>query len=357
MMRENEEKLELFGIPADKLGEEFEKIGEQKFRAKQVMKWIYEHRQFDFAQMTDLPLELRDWLNNNAIISIPETAEVARSEDNSAKFLFKLSDGKFVESVYIPDLKNNRHTVCLSAQIGCKYDCSFCATGKMGFVRNLTSTEIIGQLYEIREYIQVGGNNLTNVVFMGMGEPMDNLDAVIDAIKVILADVGFGLGHRRVLVSTVGIPEGILKLMKTSLRTKLAISLNAPNNKLRTKIMPVNKKYSIESFIPLIDEYVQYCKRWVTMEYVMLAGINDSLKQAHQLVELLKGLPVKINLIPYNPIEEVDFKPSDDRTIMRFQSYLLANSVVATIRQSSGKDIKGACGQLIADFTLTKNSN
>jgi len=286
-----------YGIPPDKLAEKFEEIGERKFRAKQIMKWLYAHDVFDFYQMTDIPVDV-------------------------------------------------------SSQVGCKFGCKFCATGKLGFSRNLSSTEIIGQIYEVKKYIEQGGNNLTNIVFMGMGEPLDNLDAVVDSIKVLTADVGFGIGHRKILVSTVGIPEKIEKLMTSGVKPKLAISLNAPNNRLRSKIMPISKKYPIESLFPLVQKYYKYSKRWVTFEYVMFAGVNDSLKFADELVRSIKDLPVKVNLIPFNEVDGIDFKRPDDRIVLRFQSYLLANSIVATIRQSKGRDISGACGQLAGKEVL-----
>jgi len=345
-------KFESIGIPPKKLATQFEKLGERRFRAKQVMKWIYSRNILDFEQMTDLPTELRLWLTENGKITLPETVEVARSNDGSAKFLFRLDDGKLVESVYIPDKNRDRNTICVSSQVGCKFDCAFCATGKMGFSRNLSSTEIIGQIYIVRQYIAQGGKNLTNIVFMGMGEPLDNLDAVVDSIEVLNVDVGFGIGHRKILVSTVGIPEQIEKLMNSDIKPKLAISLNAPNNRLRSKIMPINKKYPIENLFPLVQKYFKYSKRWVTFEYVMFAGINDSLKFADELVRLIKDLPIKVNLIPFNEIDGFDFKRPDDRIVMRFQSYLLANSLVVTIRQSKGRKIAGACGQLAGKEVL-----
>ncbi|MCD6532446.1 23S rRNA (adenine(2503)-C(2))-methyltransferase RlmN [bacterium] len=352
MGAQGEKKFELMGIPPEKLGRQFEQIGERKFRAKQLMKWIYAHGNFDFSTMTDIPVSLRQYLAENASITLPEIAEVAGSSDGSTKFLFRLQDGAYVESVYIPDRERGRHTVCLSSQVGCKFGCVFCATGKMGFVRNLTSTEIVGQLYLVREHIRVGGNDLTNVVFMGMGEPLDNLDAVLDAIRVMVADVGFGLGLRKILISTVGIPEGIKKIMQTDVRPKLAISLNAPDDELRSKLMPVNKKYPIRTLVELVPEYAKYSRRWVTFEYVLFGGVNDSLEHAHKLVQLIAGLPAKVNLIPYNEVEGIEFRRPDDRDVLRFQSYLLANSIVATIRYSKGRDIHGACGQLAGRFVL-----
>ncbi len=347
-------KFELMGIPPEKLGRQFEEIGERKFRAKQLMKWIYAHGNFDFSTMTDIPMALRQYLAENASITLPEIAEVARSSDGSAKFLFKLEDGAYVESVYIPDNERGRHTVCLSSQVGCKFGCAFCATGKLGFRRSLTSTEIVGQLYRVREYIRDGGNDLTNVVFMGMGEPLDNLDAVLDAIRVMVSDVGFGLGHRKILISTVGIPEGIKRIMETDVRPKLAISLNAPDDELRSKLMPINKKYPIRTLIELVPEYAKYSRRWVTFEYVLFGGVNDSLEHAHKLVQLIAGLPAKVNLIPYNEVEGIDFRRPNERDVLRFQSYLLANSIVATIRYSKGRDIHGACGQLAGKFVMNE---
>jgi len=346
-----QEKFELFGIPVEKLAEKFSEIGDKPFRAKQACKWIYAHGLFDFQQMTDMPKKLRDWLGENAVISLPELVEIARADDASSKFLFELDDGNLVEAVHIPDIERAKQTVCLSSQVGCKLGCAFCATGQMGFVRNLSSTEIVGQLYHLCDYVRQGGNEITNIVFMGMGEPLDNLPDVLDSIRVMLSDVGFGIGHRKVLISTVGIPEGIREIMGTGLRPKIAISLNAPDNELRSRLMPVNKKYPIESWLPLIPEYAQYSRRWVTFEYVLLDGINDSLECAEKLRRLMQGLPVKVNLIPFNNIVErrenaKEFERPDMRTVLRFQSYLLTNGIVATIRISRGSSIFGACGQL-----------
>ncbi len=346
------EKKELFGIPPDELGHFFESIGEKRFRAKQICKWIYSHDVFDPMAMTDLPMALRDWLSENAKFTLPEVVELAKSEDGAVKFLLKLSDGELVETVYIPNPEQKRHTVCLSSQIGCKFGCRFCATGMMGFRRNLSSTEIVGQLYIARNYIRDTGNQLTNVVFMGMGEPLDNLDEVLRAIKVMLSGVGFGLGHRRILISTIGIPDGIEKIIGSGLKPKLAISLNAPDDQLRARLMPATKKYPISSWLPLVPKYAEYSRRWVTFEYVMFDGINDSLIHANELVKLIKGLPAKVNLIPYNEVDGVDLKPPDRRMVLRFQSYLLANGIVATIRYSKGKDISGACGQLAAKSVM-----
>lgn len=350
-MKQADKKIELLGIPREKLGEIFKAVGEKPFRAKQVMKWIYSHSKGlssdDFMEMTDLPRAFRVFLAENSCVTVPENVEVFRSSDGSAKFLFTTDNEEFFEAVYIPDHERKRHTVCLSCQIGCRWNCSFCATGTIKKVKNLRSSEIVGQLLVVREYIRQGGNELTNVVFMGMGEPMDNLHEVINSIKVIISDVGFGLGHRRVLISTAGIPEGINRLINSDVRPKLAISLNAPDDELRSKIMPINEVYPIKSWLELIPQYAIHSKRWVTLEYVMFQDVNDTLVHADALVHLVKGLPVKVNLIPYNEVAGFPFKRPQDRILLRFQSYLLANGISATIRYSKGRDINGACGQLV----------
>ena len=342
-------KIELFGVPPDALAQTLAAFCPQKFRAKQICKWIYGKGAFDFNEMTDLPKELRDKLADSAMISLPETIEEMRADDGAAKFLFQLSDGLKIESVYIPDAARGKHTICLSTQVGCKFACKFCATGAIGFKRNLTSTEIVGQLYIAREYARHGGNEITNVVFMGMGEPLDNLDAALDAIKVMLSDVGFNLGHRKILISTIGFADGINKIMASGLRPKLAISLNAPDNELRAELMPATRKFPIESWLALVPEYAKHSKRYVTFEYVLLRDVNDSLEHANALVKLMKSLPAKINLIPYNRVAGSPFASPDNRIVLRFQSYLLANGITATIRQSKGGAIAGACGQLVAE--------
>ncbi len=351
-MEIDNEKKELMGIPPEELGELLVALGHKKFRGKQISKWLYSNSIHDPEKMTDIPRTLRTWLKENCRITLPEIIEVARSDDGATKFLMQLEDNELTETVYIPDLENDRNTACISTQVGCRFKCAFCATGTLDFHRNLSSTEIIGQLYLTRDYIRESGVELTNIVIMGMGEPLDNLEQVIRALKVMLSDTGFGIGHRRVLISTIGIPDGIKTLMQTGLKPKLAISLNAADDKLRTKLMPINKRYPIASWINLTDEYAKYSHRWVTFEYVMIENVNDSLIHADQVVKLIKGRPAKVNLINLNTVDGLPFKPTSKKNMLRFQSYLLSNSIVATIRKSKGQDVSGACGQLAAKSVM-----
>jgi 23S rRNA (adenine2503-C2)-methyltransferase len=344
----DESKYELIGVSLKNLEKFFVGTGEKPFRAKQISKWIYSANMFDFAQMTDIPTPLRFELAEIASVTLPATTQTFASDDGATKFLFELTDGTPIETVYIPDPEAEKNTVCVSSQAGCKFGCTFCATGKSGFTRNLTSSEIVGQLFAVRDYISTGGKNLTNVVFMGMGEPLDNLDAVIESIRVFVSEYGFGLGHRRILISTVGVPDGIARLLDCDLRPKLAVSLNAPNDELRSQLMPANVKYPIASWIGLVKKYAEHSKRWVTFEYALIAGVNDSLEHATQLFKLIRNLPCKVNLIPLNKIDNCKFDTPDQKIVERFQSFLLSNGIVATIRRSKGGSVGGACGQLAA---------
>ncbi len=344
----SEHKIELLGIPPDKLGARFELHGERAFRAKQICKWLYSRNITDFNSMTDLPTTFREFLRENALFSLPQVIAVVQDDDGTAKFLFELVDGKRVEAVFIPDDEREKNTICVSSQVGCAMGCTICATGAMGFTRNLSSTEIIGQVVEVKRFLESSGRQLTNVVFMGMGEPLANLDSVCDAIRVLLSDYCFGLGHRKILISTVGLIEGIDALIATELKPKLAISLSAPTDELRAKIMPTAKKYSIEELCKAAVRYAEHNRRWVTFEYVLIDGFNDDIECAKKLTELIKDLPVKVNLIPLNPIYNSTFVPAPNRIILRFQAFLLANAITATVRFSKGSSLQGACGQLAA---------
>jgi len=336
-----ETKVNLKGLPQQELEKFFVSLGEKPFRARQVMKWIYGKNETDFNRMTDLSVPLRSKLSEVAVIKSIKLVERLKSKDDSEKFVFELEDGERIESVFIPT--KERQTLCISTQAGCPMGCLFCATGKIEYKRNLTAFEIIDQLIQVGVFTGMHGY-ISNVVFMGMGEPLLNLPAVVDAIRIMLSDFGFKMGARKITVSTCGLPEKIRELADTGLRVKLAISLNAPTDAIRKRLMPATAK--VEDIISAAKYYAEKTGRWVTFEYVLISGVNDKIEHAKKLKELIEGVPAKVNLIPYNPIPGVQFKPPDTKTILRFQAYLFENHITAIIRESRGQDILGACGQL-----------
>lgn len=320
----------------------FEKMGEKKFRAEQMMKWLYRHRVRDFEFMTDISIPLRAKLARDYSIGRLEIADILESKDKTAKFLFKLEDDYNIESVRIPT--EERETACISSQVGCLLGCRFCATASMGFKRNLSSNEIIGQFIGMEESLET---SFSNVVFMGMGEPMLNLDEVIKAIEILIDDCAIGLGHRKIVVSTVGIPEKIETLRKTELKPRLAISLNAPNEKIRKSLMPkASAIASIDNILNSASEYSIHTARWFTIEYVLIKSVNDSIEQAMELSRLIKDRPCKVNLIRHNRIENCPFNAPSQETAIEFMSTLLSEGITATIRESRGEADSAACGQL-----------
>ena len=338
-------KVELKGLSPGKLEEFFVGLSEKPFRARQLMQWIYKRGEFDFAKMTDLPLPLRDKLLSIAKISSIKLVETKVAKDGTKKFLFELDDKNRIESVLIPTI--NRKTLCISSQVGCPMACAFCATGLMGFKRNLTPAEIIDQLLQVT-LNEPNIVRITNLVFMGMGEPLLNYGNVCDAIEIMRSDYSFGLGARKITLSTSGISAKIRKLANSSLRIKLAISLCSAKERVRKELMP--KASSISETIDAAKYYTQKTGRWVTIEFILLGGISDSLDEAKRLVKLIKGEHIKVNLIPYNPVPGLELKPPSKRNIYRFQAFLLENYITATIRESKGQDILGACGQLAAGY-------
>ncbi|HHS51039.1 MAG TPA: 23S rRNA (adenine(2503)-C(2))-methyltransferase RlmN [candidate division Zixibacteria bacterium] len=339
-------RLDLLGLPREELEKMFFGIGERPFRAKQILKWIYRHRFRDFEPMTDMPIPLRVRLAEDCSIGRLKVADKAASPDGATKLAFALDDGAIVEAVHIP--AEGRHTACLSTQVGCALGCKFCATGAMGFVRNLTSREIVGQLLGVEEEL---GIELTNVVLMGMGEPLMNFEAVSWALDLFSDDNALALGHRRTTLSTVGIPAKIDELLESGLKPKLAISLNAPNDKLRAQIMPEAVKIaSIAEILDSASRYATATARWFTVEYVLLGGVNDSITHADALAELLIERPCKVNLIKYNPVEGKEFHAPKDADVENFLGYLCSAGLTATLRQSKGAGISAACGQLASSI-------
>jgi len=327
----------------------FETLDEKPFRADQVLKWLYHHGASDVDQMTNLSIALRDKLKSQTEIYVPEVETDHLSADGTSKWTFRLRGGNGIETVFIPE--KNRGTLCVSSQIGCALDCSFCATGRQGFNRNLTTGEIIGQVWLATQLLAekpaTQNHRITNVVMMGMGEPLLNFNHLVRALNLMLDDNGYGLSKRRVTVSTSGVLPAMDKLKET-VDVSLAVSLHAPNDELRTRLVPLNVKYPV-------GELMDACRRWVgagdrkrhiLFEYVMLEGVNDQPQQARELVKLLKGFPCKVNLIPFNPFPMSGYKRSSNKSVERFWKILNDNRIVATRRKTRGDDIEAACGQL-----------
>ena len=303
------------------------------------------------SQMTDLSKALRDQLQQLAQITVPETVTVQQSSDSTRKWLLRFEDGNCIETVFIPE--QDRGTLCVSVQVGCSLNCTFCATAKQGFSRNLTTAEIIGQLLTVKTDLQAlgyGDRPITNVVLMGMGEPLLNYDAVVAALHLMLDDLSFGMSRRRVTLSTAGIVPAMERLA-LDCPVSLAVSLHATNNDLRDELVPLNRKYPIEQLLQACHQYVAgENKRHITFEYVMLKGINDSKGEAQILARLLSGLPAKINLIPFNKSPGIEYECSDQSTIDVFREVLLSDGLMTITRRTRGEDIEAACGQLAGRF-------
>ncbi len=336
------ERYELIGLTYNDLIEYFNAIGEKPYRAKQLLKWAYKSRLRDFEPMTDMPIPLRGKLAERAQLGRLKVVDVAKSRDGATKLALGLSDGNIIEAVHIPSAE--RDTACISSQVGCAFECKFCATGGAGFVRNLDSSEIIGQFIALEEYL---GKSMTNVVFMGMGEPLQNLEQVCRVLELFADDNAFGLGHRRVTLSTVGIPKKIKELLKTGLKPKLAISLNAPDDELRRLLMPRAAQIAnITEILEAASRYATQTGRWFTVEYVLMRGVNDTLSHADILAHSIHDLPCKVNLITYNSFQGSRYSAPSHDAVTKFQGYLLSAGITATLRESKGQSISAACGML-----------
>nr|WP_282557601.1 bifunctional tRNA (adenosine(37)-C2)-methyltransferase TrmG/ribosomal RNA large subunit methyltransferase RlmN [Providencia burhodogranariea] len=348
----NSQKINLLDLNRKQMREFFAQMGEKPFRADQVMKWIYHYCYDDFDQMTDINKVLRAKLKEVAEIRAPEVAEEQRSSDGTIKWAITVG-GQQVETVYIPE--DDRATLCVSSQVGCALECKFCSTAQQGFNRNLRVSEIIGQVWRAAKIIgslkSSGRRPITNVVMMGMGEPLLNLNNVVPAMEIMLDDFGFGLSKRRVTLSTSGVVPALDKL-GDMIDVALAISLHAPTDDVRDEIVPINKKYNIETFLSSVRRYLSKSNAnsgRVTVEYVMLDHINDSIEQAHQLAECLKDTPSKINLIPWNPFPGAPYNRSSNSRIDRFSKVLMEYGFTTIVRKTRGDDIDAACGQLAGD--------
>ena len=333
-----------FTLPA--LTEWFAAQGEKPFRARQVFQWIHQRGVADFDAMTDLAKSLREKLKEIAEVRAPAVLSEHRSDDGTVKWLFDVGIGNGIETVFIPE--EDRGTLCVSSQVGCALDCKFCSTGRQGFNRDLTVGEIIGQVWVAVQRLrsESAPRPITNVVMMGMGEPLNNFAPVVGAMSIMLDDHAYGLSRRRVTLSTSGVVPNIRKL-KEALPVALAVSLHAPNDAIRSRIMPINDAYPIAKLLDACRDYLEVAPRdFITFEYVMLEGVNDAPEHAHELARLLETVPSKVNLIPFNPFPDSGFTRTDMARVKRFQRILLDAGYVATIRRTRGDDIDAACGQL-----------
>jgi 23S rRNA (adenine2503-C2)-methyltransferase len=319
-----------------------EQQGIAPYRAGQILRWIYHRGATSFSDMTDLSKDLRSFLSERLFISRLEVDQVQTSRDGSRKYLFRLKDGQHIESVLIPE--PGHWTLCISTQVGCGMGCAFCLTGQGGLVRNLEPAEIVGQICAVRDELS-GDTPLTNVVFMGMGEPLANYKNVVQAIRTIAGNNGLQFSNRRVTLSTAGLPSGIDDLGK-DVKVNLAVSLNAPDNDTRSRLMPINRTYPIEKLLSACRRFPLPSRRTIMFEYILIAGVNDAPEDAEKLAKLLRPLRAKINLIPFNPFDGTEFERPGDDVIEAFQQVLMTRHYTAVIRHSKGADICAACGQL-----------
>jgi 23S rRNA (adenine2503-C2)-methyltransferase len=333
-------------------------MGEKPFRARQLMKWIYRRAVGDFESMTDLGKDFRRRLAEVAEIRVPEVVVAQSSGDGTRKWLLRLASGQGIEMVFIPE--PGRGTLCISSQVGCTMDCTFCSTAQQGFNRNLDTAEIIGQVWLANRelgYSPDGDRVITNVVFMGMGEPLANYRNVVPAAEVMMDDLGLDISRRRVTISTSGLVPQMIRIADET-NVALAVSLHAPNDELRNELVPINRRHPIRDLLDACWHYVERQNaRSVTFEYVMLDGVNDRPEHARQLVGLLRGRPAKVNLIPFNPFPGTRYRRSTEEAIVRFRDLLMKGGVIATIRRTRGDDIDAACGQLVgrvSDRTTTR---
>lgn len=346
------EKTNLTGMPQAALEQFFSVLGEKPYRARQLQKWIYQRGVTDFTAMTDFSKSLRDELGQRATIEFPRVISKHESIDGTIKWLIASGSGQAVETVFIPE--PGRGTLCISSQVGCALDCAFCATGAQGFNRNLTAAEIIGQVWHANQVLPRrahGAYAVTNVVFMGMGEPLANYRNVVRSVELLLSDCAYGLSRRRVTVSTSGIVPHIDRL-GDECNVSLAVSLHASNDTLRNRLVPINKVHPMDELLEACWRYAaKHANRFVTFEYVMMRGVNDALSQADELAAVLRDKPAKVNLIPFNRFPGTEFSRSPAETIMHFQNRLRRRGLVVTTRKTRGDDISAACGQLAGKVT------
>jgi len=340
--------INLLNFDRESLRDYFKSLGDKPFRADQVIQWIHQYGYQSFDKMTNLSQALRTYLSEHCVVQPPKVVQEQKSKDGTCKWLFQLEDGAYIETVFIPE--DDRGTLCISSQVGCPLNCHFCATARLGFKRNLTVAEIIGQLWVVvRALSEADGRHdrkVTNVVMMGMGEPLLNLENVLPALNLMMDDLAYCLSKYRVTVSTVGIVPGMDRLSEES-NVSLAVSLHAPNDELRSQIMPINQKYSVQAVIDACKRFfAKDKKRKVSFEYIMLDGINDRPIHARELVRLLSQLPCKVNLIPFNACPNIPYQSSTPEALEKFRNILMAAGIHTVTRKTRGADIQAACGQL-----------
>ncbi|PKM77744.1 MAG: 23S rRNA (adenine(2503)-C(2))-methyltransferase RlmN [Firmicutes bacterium HGW-Firmicutes-15] len=350
-----ENKTELLGMDIGDLENYLLSQGQPRFRAKQIYGWIYRKEVSSFYEMSDIPKELRLRLDENATISIPRVLKQRVSKDNTRKFLLEMKDKKKVETVLIPQGgdKNDRYSLCISTQVGCPVGCAFCATGASGFQRSLQAYEMAGQVLgsrrELAKRLKIQDRQLiTNIVYMGMGEPMLNYDEVLKSVYMLNDHRGIDIGQRHITISTAGEVKGIQRLAREKIQITLAVSLHACNNELRSRLIPLNRKYPLELLMESVAEYIEISGRRVTFEYIMLDGVNMDLTDARAMIKLLKPLLANVNLIPYNEVSGLEFKRPSPGQIRQFYNWLTEGGLNVTLREERGSDIEAACGQLAA---------
>ena len=353
---ETETRPNLIGLSRANLRTLFAELGEKPFRAEQILKWIHQRGVLDLDAMTDISKTLRERLKESTVISLPRVVQDFPSEDGSRKWIIEVASGSRVEMVFIPEA--GRGTLCVSSRAGCSLDCSFCATGKQGFNSNLTSAEIIGQLWWANKELGAfsgsesdgGGARVSNVVMMGMGEPLLNFDNVMEAINLMMDDCAYGLSKRKVTISTSGVVPAIERLQDFT-DASLAISLHAPNDELRSKIMPINRRYPIAQLLASVRSYMESLpdRRVPVIEYTLIKGVNDHRQHARELAELLRTFPCKINLIPFNPFALSDYRRPSASAISNFRQILQQAGYTVTVRTTRADDIGAACGQLVGE--------
>lgn len=340
------DKINLYGLEMSKLEQLMVERGQKKFRAVQLYTWMYEKEAQSFDEMTDISLSFREVLKSDFNLELPKIFTKQESKDGTIKLLLELGDGSKVETALMPYRYGN--AICVTSQVGCNMSCAFCASGLLKKKRNLEAHEIVGQVLVMNQLLKDKGERVSHVVVMGTGEPFDNYDNVMDFIRIINHPKALAIGARHITVSTCGLVPGIMRYAKEGLQTNLAISLHAPNDVIRNQLMPISKAYPMDQLMEAVHYYEKESGRRVTFEYIMLKDINDSIECAEQLVKLIRGTLAYVNLIPYNPVDEKDFRRSDEKQVHRFFSYLMQHGITTTVRKEFGNDIDAACGQLRA---------
>lgn len=334
--------VDIKNLTVEELSSFIAHLGKERFRATQIIKWVYQKKAESFDEMTNLARDFRETLKGIAFISSLQPIKIEVSKDGTKKYLFRFLDGDSIESVLIPDEK--RLTLCISSQVGCPLECGFCLTGQGGFVRNLTTSEIVNQICAVQDDLP-GDTKITNIVLMGMGEPLLNYDNVLNALRIMTCGDGLNFSTRKITVSTSGIIPEMARLGR-AMPVNIAVSLNATTGEVRSRLMPVNKKYPLDRLLSACREYPLPPRRRITFEYILIKGVNDSSEDARRLAKMLRGIPCKINLIPYNEHEWSELRRPSDEAIRGFQEIVLDAGYTAPIRTSKGLDISAACGQL-----------